>query len=98
MTIDSHLYALLRTTNSHKLLGIDVIDLIHSEILSNRTLIPGFVYVLRRMFMHKKKIGPQSIAYKHLEMHPRSWKDLLQLQMWDMEEKQTHRQHLTSYA
>ena len=73
-----------------------MIDFIYSEILNNSTVIHAFVYIFRKIVMHKKEIGPPSIAYKHLEMDLRSREDLLQLQMWDMGEKKAHRQHLRS--
>ena len=74
-----------------------MINLIHSEILTNPTVIFGLVYVLYIIVMHKKEIGPRSITYEYLEMDPRPQENNLQLQLWDME-KEAYRQHFTSYV
>ena len=41
---------------------------------------------------------PLTIIYRRLGMDPESQQALLQLQLWDVEEKEADRQHLTSYA
>ena len=74
-------------------LDLNVINRIQSEIPYNPTVISGLVCVLCMIVMHKKEIGPPSITYEHLEIDPRLRENFLQLQLWNMEEKRTYRQH-----